>query len=300
MKKVLLALLSIALAFTAMQPSQAQDQKVLAIIDTAIDSKVFPQVIHEVCFTTQHHPGPKNKEDCPNGQTSMEGPGAANLSSWPNHRDTGAWHGDRMVKGALKADPTVKIVFIRFAHITSSNTYRNDAASLIKALDWLSNNSVKYSIDAVSISQAVLGTDSKTLTRVLSPLCTDAQTISAVSKLNAINVPVFSATGNDGLRNLVGFPSCVNGVVGVGALTTRTSSLLERTTNRGPGLDLVTFGAFEVQLGRTSGTFALAGSSGATVVAASTYLKNNTFKTFQEYLNSLPKVLIDSVSYSRN
>jgi hypothetical protein len=37
MKKTLLALLSIALAFTAMQPSQAQDQKVLAIIDTAIN-----------------------------------------------------------------------------------------------------------------------------------------------------------------------------------------------------------------------------------------------------------------------
>ena len=34
MKKALLALLSIAIAFTALAPAQAQDQKVLAILDT--------------------------------------------------------------------------------------------------------------------------------------------------------------------------------------------------------------------------------------------------------------------------
>ena len=48
MKKVLLALLSIALAFTALAPAQAEDQKVLAIIDSAINSKNFPSIIHEV------------------------------------------------------------------------------------------------------------------------------------------------------------------------------------------------------------------------------------------------------------
>ena len=71
MKKVLLALLSITIAFTAMQPSQAEDQKVLAIIDSAIDSTKFNSIIHEVCFTTA------KSMACPNGELFMEGPKAA-------------------------------------------------------------------------------------------------------------------------------------------------------------------------------------------------------------------------------
>jgi len=287
MKKALLALLSIAIAFTALAPAQAQDQKVLAIIDTAIDSKVFPQVIHEVCFNTY-------TPTCPNGQTAMEGPGAANLSAWPKPNVEGAWHGDWMVKAALKTDPTIKIVFIRYTEITNSGTYRNDAMSLIRAIDWVSKNAGKYSIDALSISQ------SNITTTMLTQCITDNSTIGAISSLVSNNVPVFVATGNHSRSDIVGWPACFSGVTGVGALQKSTSSLLESKTNSGPGLDLVTFGAFEIQLGRLNATFPLAGSSGATVVAASTYLKNNTFKTFQEYLNSLPKVLINSVSYSRN
>jgi hypothetical protein len=43
-----------------------------------------------------------------------------------------------------------------------------------------------------------------------------------------------------------------------------------------------------------------AGSSVATAVAAASYVNRNTFKTFQEYLVSLPKILIGTSSYIRN
>jgi hypothetical protein len=77
--------------------------------------------------------------------------------------------------------------------------------------------------------------------------------------------------------------------------------LLEKATNRGPGLDIVTFGALEIYKGTIpTAKFNLSGSSGATVVSATTYLKNNTYKTFQEYFNALPKIVINTVSYSRN
>jgi hypothetical protein len=46
--------------------------------------------------------------------------------------------------------------------------------------------------------------------------------------------------------------------------------------------------------------FNLAGSSGASVASATKYLKNNTFKTFQEYLSALPKITINTVTYSSN
>jgi hypothetical protein len=289
MKKVLLALLSIALAFTAMQPSQAQDQKVLAIIDTAIDSKQFPQIIHEVCFNT-HTP------TCPNGSKFMEGIGAANLSVWPKPNVSGAWHGDWMVKGALKADPTVKIVFIRYVEVTGSNTYRNDALSLVDAIDWVSKNAEKYSIDALSISQSNTN---------LPSWCTGNNvTVNAVALLNSKNVPVFAATGNNARADVVGFPSCVSGVIGVGALTPSRTSF-EKSTNgqskTNPGIDIATFGAVEIHMGNNlNAKFNLAGSSGASVASATKYLKNNTFKTFQEYLSALPKIIINTVTYSSN
>ena len=289
MKKVLITLLSIALAFTAMQPSQAQDQKVLAIIDTAIDSKLFPEIIHEVCFNTY-------TPTCPNGSKFMEGVGSANLLSWPKDlNNTGAYHGDWMVKAALKIDPTVKIVFVRYVEITGSGTYRNDGLSLVDAINWVSKNTEKYSIDALSISQSNINTPS---------WCTGNKvTVDAVASLNSKNVPVFAATGNNARADVVGFPSCVSGVIGVGALN-KAKNGFEKATNGqaipNPGIDIATFGAFEIQKGTTKGTFPLAGSSGATVVSAATYLKNNTSKTFQEYMSALPKITINTVSYSSN
>jgi len=289
MKKVLLALLSIALAFTAMQTSQAQDQKVLAIIDTAIDSNQFPQIIHEVCFTTF-------RADCPNKANFMEGRGSANIPSWPKSLNTtAAYHGDWMVKAALKTDPTVKIVFIRYAELNTIGNYGNFADSLVRAIDWVSKNSEKYSIDALSISQSGMN---------IPTWCAgNKTTVDAVALLNSKNVPVFAATGNNANANAIGFPSCVSGVVGVGALQPNKTAF-ERATNGqsrvNPGIDLATFGAVEIQKGTTIATFPLAGSSGATVVAASTYLKNNTSKTFQEYFNALPKITINTVTYSSN
>jgi hypothetical protein len=289
MKKVLLALLSIALAFTAMQPSQAQDQKVLAIIDTAIDSKQFPQIIHEVCFNT-------HTSTCPNGSKFMEGTGAANLSVWPKPNVSGAWHGDWMVKGALKADPTVKIVFIRYVEVTGSNTYRNDGLSLVNAIDWVAKNAEKYSIDALSISQSNINTPS---------WCAgNKTTVDAVASLNTKNVPVFAATGNNARADIVGFPSCVSGVIGVGALLPNKVGFEKNTNGQSkinPGIDIATFGAVEIHMGNNlNAKFNLAGSSGATVASAATYLKNNSYKTFQEYFNALSKIVINTVSYSSN
>ena len=292
MKKTLLVILSIAIAFTAMQPSQAQDQKVLAIIDTAIDSKNFSSIIYEVCFS--------QNLSCPNKTNFIEGPGSASAVVWPKSLNDGTYHGDWMSKAALKVDPSVKIVFIRYSNVTASGSSANRPESLVAAIDWVSKNSDKYSIDALSISQAAVDTGNLSRCSVSSPNF-DKVTTEAVSSLNSKNIPVFIATGNHARSDVIGWPACTPGAIGVGALTTATSLLLEKATNRGPGLDLVTFGALEIYKGNIpSAKFNLSGSSGATVVAATTYLKNNTFKTFQEYLNSLPKVLINSVSYSRN
>jgi hypothetical protein len=290
MKKVLLSLLTISLAFTAIAPAQAQDERVLAIIDTAINSNNFPSIIHEVCFTTSKSSVPSQNMSCPNGELFMEGKGSAS-APWPASLNNATYHGDTMVKAALTVNPALKIVFIRFNNVTVSGNSRGDVEALTSAINWVSQNATKYSIDALSISQSSVSVNN------LSRCTTDTVTIGAVSYLNANNVPVFVATGNDRRRDVVGFPACVNGVIGVGALANATQ--LENATNTGPGLDMLSLG--KVRVTKYNGSpVDTAGSSVATVVSAASYVNRNNFKTFGEYLSSLPKILIGTTSYIRN
>ena len=290
MKKALLALLSIGIAFTAIQPAQAEDQKVLAIIDSAINSNNFPSIIHEVCFTTVKSVDPKQNMSCPNGELFMEGKGAAS-APWPTSINNATYHGDSMVKSALTVNPNLKIVFIRFNDVTSLGNSRGDAKALALAFDWVSKNANKYSIDALSVSQSSVSAGNLAL------CSTDKVTINAVASLTASNIPVFAATGNDRRKDVVGFPSCVNGVIGVGALGNATQ--LEALTNTGPGLDMVAPTNLRITKYNGSEVYAF-GTSVATAVSAASYVNRNTFKTFGEYLSSLPKIIIGTASYIRN
>jgi hypothetical protein len=290
MKKALLALLSALLVITVVQPAQAQDERVLAIIDTAINSDNFPQIIHEVCFTTVKSKVVSQNMSCPNGELFMEGKGAAS-APWPTSINNATYHGDSMVKSALTVNPNLKIVFIRFNDVTTLGNSRGDARALALAFDWVSKNAAKYSIDALSVSQSSVSTGNL-------KLCTsDTVTVNAVASLTANNIPVFVAVGNDRRKDVVGFPSCVNGVIGVGALGNATQ--LEGLTNTGPGLDMVAPGKVRITKYNGSPTDT-AGSSVATAVSAASYVNRNTFSTFGEYLSSLSKIVIGSASYIRN
>lgn len=280
MKKLVIVALSAVLALMAVEPAHAQDQKVLAIIDTAVDSKKIPSVIYEACFTVNR--------SCPNGLGFMEGVGSASSKVWPASINNDTYHGYNMTQAALAINPSIKIVFVRIADITAQGNSGNQPQSLALAIDWVSKNASKYSIDAVSISQS--GTSSNNLLACSK----DLVTINAVASLNAQNVPTFAATGNNRSQTMVGFPSCVDGVVGVGALgalpkTPTVYNSFAATTNRGPGLDLVAPGDISVvqyngKVGATSAT------SGATVIAASSYLKSSS-TTFSDFASKLVKVL---------
>jgi len=297
MKKTLLALLSAVLLITVVQPAQAEDQRVLAIIDSAINSNNFPSIIQEACFTANDEFALNvgGSVLCPNGKTFMEGKGAAGNSVWPASINNAVYHGDTMVKSALTVNPNLKIVFVRISNLDKTggiNAFSNRTIEL--ALDWVSKNATKYSIDAVSVSQ------SSVVPAVLSRCLNDTVTISAIASLTSNNVPVFVATGNDKRQDVVGFPSCVSGAVGVGALGSATQ--LEKATNTGPGLDMVALTGVKIpKYNRPINTAdSVYGSSVATAIASASYVNRNTFKTFGEYLTSLPKILIGTISYTRN
>lgn len=285
MKKLLTAVLLAATIIVPTQIAQAADEKVLAIIDTAIDSNKITSVIYEACFTSGPSVG------CPNKSTFMEGRGAANARVWPSSMLSPVYHGHTMTQTALAASPNIKIVFIRISDMTDQGGISNQPDSIIRAVDWVSKNASKYSIDAVSISQSGISTSNLLL-------CTNNTTIiNAVSTLNQQSIPVFAATGNDGLLDKVGFPSCVTGVVGVGALASTSSpklpssyTIFAKATNRGPGLDVVAQG--DMNIIRYNGTTVEAnGTSVANAITASLYVNNNIDKNVNTFINTFSKVL---------
>lgn len=284
MKKTTVGLLIAILGVLVVQPIHAEEFKTLAIIDTAVDSNKIPSVIYEACFTNSLSMA------CPNKTLSMEGKGAANAVYWPTSITNATYHGYNVTQAALIANKNIKIVFIRIADITTSGNSINTPESLTKAIDWVSKNAIKYSIDAVSISQSSISVSN------LASCGTNTIVINAVSFLNSQNIPVFAATGNDGLSDKVGYPSCVSGIIGVGALgslakikTPSTYTEILPSTNKGVGLDVVAQG--EINVVRYNGSTALfTATSAATPIAAATYLGNTKYITFNDFMLQLNKV----------
>jgi hypothetical protein len=292
MKKLVIVALSAVLALMAVEPVHAQDQKVLAIIDTAVDSNKIPSVIHEVCFAISSPMG------CPSGKTLAdslgkysfyEGKGAGSSPIWPATQINNlgqVYHGYNATQAALAINPEIKIVFIRMTGIAKTNGMQaadpKDPYSIVRALQWVSDNADKYSIDAVSISQSFI--TAKSL-----ELCSNKIAVAPVASLGSKNIPVFAATGNNKLRDKVGFPACIPGVTGVGAFST-SLNILDPATNSGPGLDVIAQDIVKVV--RHNGTIAnFSASSAATQIAASVFLSKNTYTTFELFLNSFTKVL---------
>jgi hypothetical protein len=291
MKKLVIVALSAVLAVMAVEPAHAQNvvipasEKVLAVIDSAIDSSKVPSVIHEVCFTTG---GPS--VSCPNKTTFMEGKGAASAVTWPSAVNHATYHGYNVVQSALATNPNLKVVFIRVGEIThsSGSTSGSQPASIVNAIKWVSDNATKYSIDAVAISlegytRTIIG---KSVSLSLSSSCTNNVAIESVKSLSLQNVPVFAATGNEAL-NFVAFPACVSGVQGVGAVD--KAGKLSKSTNRGPGLDVVTESSITIMNNRGTGTFEFMATSAATPIAAARYVTSNKYASVELFINSFAK-----------
>jgi hypothetical protein len=283
MKKLVIVALSAVLAVMAVEPAHAQDQKVLAIIDTAIDSsrpEFKDKIIYEACFTVNG--------SCLNKTSFEEGLGSANAPVWPANLGNTTYHGHYMTQAALAINPNIKIVFVRAADITAQGNSGNgpQLQAMILAIDWVSKNASKYSIDAVSISSAGISSNA------LAACSANTTTINAIALLNSQNIPTFAATGNNStLRSIhpVGFPACIDKAVGVGALAalTKTPTVYNNfaaITNRGPGLDLVAPTDPTAVVPRAHST------SGATVFAASSYLKSSS-TTFSDFASKLVNVL---------
>jgi hypothetical protein len=277
MKKVV-GIISLALCAVFVQPAVAGDEKVIAVIDTAIDSSKNASIAYEVCFTLN---------TCPNGTSFQEGKGASNVPNW---KLKGVDHGFNIVQVINTVSPGTKIVFIRISDFNVYSTFsalHNDGSSLSRAIDWVAKNAGKYGIDAVSISHSRSNFAPGTCP-------TDNVFESSVKSLNLVNVPTFVATGNDRKKNMIGFPSCVNGVVPVAAIdpTGKISSL----SNYSSAVKIVanvcaTFsGEICVKTPDYAGVMrAQSGTSISTPLAVAKLINAWSGQNWNELINGLPK-----------
>jgi hypothetical protein len=269
MKKVGIVV-AVILGLVLIQPVQASEIKTIAIIDTAMDVSKNSNVVYEACFTLA---------TCPNGTNFQEGPGSANVSNW---KIKGIEHGFNVSRSAVLTNPNIKIVFVRISDVHVYPTFsaiHNNGTSLSRAIEWVSNNASRLNINAVSISQ--------TRSNFAAGTCPKDTVIEqSVQSLNSKGIATFAATGNESKKNMIGFPSCVPGVIAVGAV--RPSLDLASYTNAGPGLDLVARGDMNIVdyfgVNRT-----VTGTSIAAPIAATLSTTRKVSGSWDEFITSLPK-----------
>ena len=179
-------------------PANAAGEPTIAIIDSGVNNSLFANnIAYEVCLMSIAR--------CPNAQTSMEGPGAANT---PATTDKILNHGTQMASIVRAVNPSAKILPIRIVNQTPAGVaglYSLDDVQ--NALNWIIANRSKYNISVVLLAQgAVMGN-----CRV------PAGMAQSIATLKAANVPVIAAAGNDSNKKTTQSPACLTDTVSVGA-----------------------------------------------------------------------------------
>jgi subtilisin family serine protease len=199
---------------------QGQDTHIV-VIDTGIET-AHPffqgRVALEACFAAS----------CPNGSTSMVGPGAAKPVHWHGTHVAGIVAGYNTSFNGVA--PKAKIIAVNVFD-PSGGAYDDN---IIKALKWVDSISSSYNIAAVNMS---LGTSQVFTTSCNSYL---PQMTSAIVALKSKNIATVVAAGNSYSYGMSS-PACISDTVSVAATysaadeVTNFSNVSEKTTLSAPG-----------------------------------------------------------------
>jgi hypothetical protein len=286
MKKLLTLLVSITVLGTTAVPVHANTPPAVVVIDTGTNTSLFKDSIsYEVCLVTSFK--------CPNGKSTMEGTGAANI---PVSTNKALNHGTQMISLVLRFNPSAKVIPIRIVGISPSGTpgfySMEDVQS---ALNWVVANRVKHNIAVVNLAQGAVF-----------PGCKVPEGMAAsIATLKAANVPLITAVGNDKNRTNVFSPACLPDAVSVGATDNPWPGVqpIEYDPNAAPYIARYSNGAQgqtdfflngrwnAMQLdGKTKFT---TGTSGASAAFAGWWLLNRK-ETFDATFNALMATTVDA------
>lgn len=283
-KKLIAALIATTLALPTTAHAAGLQNRIdstpsVAILDTGIDTSLPAfqgKVVQEVCileWTT-----------CPNGQSFMEGKGAASM---PANLITlnGFDHGTFMASVFVATNPNVNIVFIKIIGNTSTGSRQNAGeASVYNALNWVKANASKYNIQAVTMSQGMhnlgaAGTD----------YCPKTPTTQqSIKDLIAVGIPTFFPSGNGRDYTRIDWPACIDESISVGYVD-QQNEISANSNNDTSKLDFFAPGFFTIA-GPANISKNISGSSSAIQVAGAQWIKLKTAKptyTYDQLLTAL-------------
>jgi hypothetical protein len=274
MKKVV-GLLAVIITAAFLPAVHAAEKPSIAIIDTAVDTKVV-NITYEVCIMEEKR--------CPNKQTFMEGAGAATLPVEQIYKN-GFDHGTKMSIVAKTINPDVNIIFIRIVPMTNAGTMGIYAdTTMNEALNWVIKNKTKFNIVATSISFGNHNFKKTTADYCNISKFKDTLT-STINTLQSMGVGTLFAAGNGYDKSRVDYPSCIPQAIAVGSIGERGN--VELYSNAGTDLDFYALGTYDILGSRSMGT------SPATAGLAAFWAKNykGSYQTTYDYLKSVSKEL---------
>ena len=192
----------------------------IAVLDTGVDSGhdfLDGKVVHEACFADDTIAGNDPVGDCPNGQNSQSGVGAAAPCGY-----TGCDHGTHVAgiatsDGDLASDGGNYPGVARGANIVAEQVFHDDNgealayfSDIVEALEDVFAVRDTYSVAAVNLSLGGFLFGSFCDDQI-EPLMYDA-----VQDLKDEGVATVVASGNDGVVNGIAFPACLSNVISVG------------------------------------------------------------------------------------
>ena len=287
-KKLITVLISLSLVvpLTVHTASAATPAPTIAILDTALDSSLPAfqgKIVQEVCILQYGL--------CPNGQSFMEGVGAAAMSANTINLN-GFDHGTQMASVFLKTNPNANIVFVRIIGDNAGVRQPAGEATVYNALNWVKSNASKYNIQAVSMSQGhhnigASGTDYCPKTPV---------TEQAVKDLIAVGIPTFFPSGNGRDYTRIDWPACLDVSISVGYVD-QQNEISASSNNDATKLDFFAPGFFTTA-GPGNILKNISGSSSATQVMAANWIAYKSAKpsfTYDQILDSFRKTAVSTV-----
>jgi hypothetical protein len=217
-KKLIIALTSLIVliptASHAALKSSTTAVPTIAILDTALDSSIPAfqgKIAHEVCIIKWM--------TCPNGKAFMEGPGSAslpmNIMSSRNFN-----HGTQMASVALEANPNMQIVFVRIiGNSIFGQRQTTGPSEIAAALNWVIENKDRFNIQAVAMAQG-----HHNLLSGANYCPNNSVVTKSLASMVAAGIAPFFASGNNGDKKRVDWPSCVPNAISVGAVSTQSEA----------------------------------------------------------------------------
>lgn len=270
-KKLITALIATTLAIPtgahAAINNRTESLPTVAILDTAIDTTLPAfkgRIVDEVCILQTN--------SCPNGQSFMQGPGAASMPSDIIVKN-GFDHGTQMTSVLMSSNPNMNVIFIKIIGNTSTGGRMNAGEKAVyQALEWVYSNASKYNIQAVTMAQG-----HHNLGSANTDYCPKTPiTENAVKSLASIDVPVFFPSGNGRDYSRIDWPACLEVSQSVGYVD-QINEISANSNNDSARLDFFTKGFFSVA-GPGGVVKNISGSSAAIQVAAGNYLQIKTAK----------------------